>query len=104
MAPPKRDFGWAAAHPSIHGGVSGALFSVAKSQKQSEKYNQQLLKKRAPKNINTYAERVSVDRTDAKTHQNPMPKLVTKKIMEIIENHVSLNGKIIQIHCKSKCV
>ena len=37
---------------------------------------------------------------DAKTHQNSMPKLVTKKIMEIIKSNVSLNGEIIEFHCK----
>ena len=40
---------------------------------------------------------------DAQTHQQSMPKLVTEKIMEIINNHVSLNGKFIEIHCKNKC-
>ena len=40
---------------------------------------------------------------DAQTHQNSMPKLVTKKVMKIIKNHVSLNGKIIEFHCKNKC-
>ena len=38
---------------------------------------------------------------DARTHQQAMPKLVTKKIMKIIKNHVSLRRKIIQIHCKN---
>ena len=40
---------------------------------------------------------------DAQTHHNSMPKFVTEKIMNIIKNHVSLNGIIIQIHCKNKC-
>jgi len=40
---------------------------------------------------------------DAKTHQKSMPKLVSKKIREIIKNHVSLKGKIIEIHLKNKC-
>ena len=30
-----------------------------------------------------------------------MPKLVTKKIWKIIKNNFSLNGKIIEIHCKA---
>ena len=34
---------------------------------------------------------------DAKTHQQSMPKQVSKKIMKIIKNHVSLKGKIFQI-------
>ena len=34
---------------------------------------------------------------DAKSHQKSIPKLVTKKNMEIIKFHVSLNGKIIEI-------
>ena len=37
------------------------------------------------------------------THQKTMPKLVTEKIMKIIKHHVSLKGKIIEIHCKNKC-
>jgi hypothetical protein len=36
------------------------------------------------------------------THQKPMPKQVSKQIMEIIKNHVSMKGKIIQIHCNNK--
>ena len=40
---------------------------------------------------------------DAETHQKSMPKLVMEKIMKIIKNHVSLNVKIIEIHCKNKC-
>ena len=40
---------------------------------------------------------------DAKTHQKSMPKLVTKKIMGIIKRNVSLNGEIIELHCKNKC-
>ena len=38
---------------------------------------------------------------DAKSHQKSMPKLVTKKIRKVIQNHVSLNGKIIEFHCKN---
>ena len=33
-----------------------------------------------------------------------MPKLVPKKIMKIITDHVFLNGKIFQIHCKNNCL
>ena len=40
---------------------------------------------------------------DAQTHQKSMPKLVMKKIMKIIKNHISLDGKNIEIHCKNKC-
>ena len=40
---------------------------------------------------------------DAKTHRKSMPKLVTKRIRKIIKNHVSLNGKSIEIHLKNKC-
>ena len=39
---------------------------------------------------------------DAKMEPISMPKLVTEKIMETIKKHVSLNGKIIQIHSKNK--
>ena len=38
---------------------------------------------------------------DAKTHQKSMQTLVTKKIRKILKNYVSLNGKNIEIHCKS---
>ena len=40
---------------------------------------------------------------DAKTHKKSMPKLVSKKIREIINNHVSLKGKTFKIHLKNKC-
>ena len=35
-------------------------------------------------------------------HQKQMPKLVMEKIMKTIKKHVSLNGKIIEIHFKNK--
>ena len=38
---------------------------------------------------------------NAKTHQKSMPKLVTKRIRKFIKNHVSLKGKIIEIHLKN---
>ena len=38
---------------------------------------------------------------DAKAHDKSMPKLVTKESIKVIKNHVFLNGKIIQIHCKT---
>ena len=38
---------------------------------------------------------------DAKTHQKSMPELVSKKIREIIKNHVSLKSEIIEIHWKT---
>jgi len=38
---------------------------------------------------------------NAKTHQKSMPKLVTKRIRKVIKNHVSLNDKIIEFHCKN---
>ena len=38
---------------------------------------------------------------DAQTHQKPMPKLVTNKIIKVIKINVFLNGKIILIHCKN---
>ena len=40
---------------------------------------------------------------DAQTHRKSMPKLVMEKIRKNIKNHVSLNGKNIEIHWKSKC-
>ena len=41
--------------------------------------------------------------TDATTRQKSIAKLVTKNIMETIKNHVSLNGKIIEIQNKNNC-
>ena len=38
---------------------------------------------------------------DAKTHQKSMPELVSKKIREIIKNHVSLKSEIIENHLKN---
>jgi hypothetical protein len=38
---------------------------------------------------------------DAQSHQKSMPKLVTKRIRKIIKNHVSLKGKIIEIHWRN---
>ena len=38
----------------------------------------------------------------ARTHQKSMPQLVKGKIMNIIKNHVFLNGKIMEIHSKNK--
>ena len=35
---------------------------------------------------------------DAKTHQKSMPELVSKKMREIIKNHVSLKSETIEIH------
>ena len=40
---------------------------------------------------------------DTKTHQESMPKLITEKIRKVIKNHVSLNGKIIEVHWKNTC-
>ena len=40
---------------------------------------------------------------NTKAYQKSMPKRVTKNIMKIIKNHVYLNGKIIEIHCKNMC-
>ena len=50
---------------------------------------------------NGFQKRIKID---AKTHQQSTPKLVTEKVMKIIKRHVSLNGKIIENHCKNKCL
>ena len=50
--------------------------------------------KRDPKNGTTI---------NTKTHQKSMPKLVTEKLMKIIKTNASLNGKIIEMHCKNYC-
>ena len=42
-------------------------------------------------------------KNDANTHQKSMPTRVAKKIMKIIKNNVSLNGKSIEIRCKNQC-
>ena len=38
---------------------------------------------------------------DAKTNPKSMPKYVSANIMKIRKDQVFLNGKIIQIHCKT---
>ena len=38
---------------------------------------------------------------DAKTHQKLIQEKVSKKIREIIKNHVSLKSEIIEIHLKN---
>ena len=40
-------------------------------------------------------------RNGTKTNDSSIQKHVTGNIMKIIKNHVSLNGKIIEIHCKN---
>ena len=41
------------------------------------------------------------NKIDAESYQTSMPKLVTEKIRKIIQNHVSLNRKIIEFHAKN---
>ena len=41
-------------------------------------------------------------KADAQTHQKSMLKLVTKKIMKIIKNHVSLGGKSLKFNLKKQ--
>ena len=54
--------------------------------------------------MKTHTENVSKwDRNGTKTNENSIQKQVTGNIMKIIKNHVSLNGKIIEIHCRNKC-
>ena len=61
------------------------------------------MKKNAPKKMKTHVEKVSKwSRNDTKTNENSIKKQVTGNIMKIIKNHVSLNGTIIEIHCKNK--
>ena len=40
-------------------------------------------------------------KVDAETHQKSVPKRISKKIREKHENHVYLNGEIIEAHCKT---
>ena len=61
------------------------------------------MKTSAPKKIKNHAEKVSKwSRNGIKTNDSSIQKQVTGNIMEIIKNHVSLNGNIIEIHCKNK--
>ena len=60
------------------------------------------IKKRSTKNMKIDAKGIPKwSQIDAKSHQKSIPKLVSKKIMKIIKIHVSLNGKIIEIHCEN---
>ena len=53
--------------------------------------------------MKNHAEKVSkLILNGTKTNENSILKQVTGNIMKIIKNHVSLNGKIIEIHCKNK--
>ena len=64
---------------------------------------QQIIKKRSPKNIELYAKGVGhLNQKLCQIYQKTMPTLVTEKIMTIIKNHVSLNGKTIETNCKDK--
>ena len=50
-----------------------------------------------------HAEKVSKwNRNGTKTNEDSIQKQVTGNIMKIIKIHISLNGKIIEIHCKNK--
>ena len=70
-------------------------FLIKNQYKINPKANQQ---KRSPQNIEFDAKGCQ---NGAQTNQKSMPKLVTKKTIQIIKNHVSLNGKVIQIHRKT---
>ena len=53
--------------------------------------------------MKNHAEKVSKwNRNGTKTNVNSIQKQVTGNIMKIIKNHVPLNGKIIEIHCKNR--
>ena len=62
----------------------------------------QLSKKRSPTNMEFDANGVPQwNQIDAKTHQTIKAKTGNVKDHQTHQNHVSLNGKIIEIHCKT---
>ena len=69
-----------------------------------EKHHLEKHEKSAPKKMKHHAEKVPKwSRNGTNTNGNSIQKQVTGNIMKIIKDHVSLNGKIIEIHNKNKC-
>ena len=82
-------------------GVHSRSGNPGKSRKTQSAKN---MKKSAPPKMKNHAEKVSKwSRNDNETNGNSIKKHVTGSFMKIIKNHISLNGKIIEIHSKNTC-
>ena len=77
---------------------SWSHFGTISYQKVNQKSMQKTMSK---KHENNYKGSQNGAEIDAKTHKKSMPELVSKKIREIIQNHVSLKSEIIEIHWKN---
>ena len=69
----------------------GSQFGAKSIKKNDHPKTWNLMPKGFQKGTNNYAQ----------THQKSMPTQVSKKIMKIIKNHVSLEGKIIEFFSKN---
>ena len=92
-------------HAPVSTGQIQGLYFVSQNRKTKVKNAiNNYIKNEHPKTLTFMPQRCQKgNRIDATTHQKSMPKLVTKTIMEIIKDHVSLNFKIIQAHSKNMC-
>jgi hypothetical protein len=101
---PKRAFeGGGRTPPEPRRTIVGSIL-VPEIQEDREKHHLKKHEKKCPPKMKNHAEKVSKwSRNDTKTNEHSIHKQVTGNIMKIIKNHVSLNGKIIEIHCKNKC-
>ena len=102
MAAAKLDLGVSAARPRTHGSICGLHFRLQNLSKHEECNQQMMFKKSTPKHQHWCRKSAKKGvKTDAQIFQITLPKQVSDNIMKIIKNHVFLNGKIIQIHCKN---
>ena len=84
--------------------ILGSILGPEIRQNREKHHLNKNMKNSAPKKMKNHAEKVSKwSRNGTKTNENSIQKQVTGNIMKVIKNHVSLNGKIIQIHCKNNC-
>ena len=103
MSTPQRAFGGEAGRRLIQARDFWGPVSVCKSRKIDNNTIWKKHETNAAKKMKNHAEKVSQwSRNGTKTNEQSIQKQVTGKIMKIIKNHVSLNGKIIEIHCKNK--
>ena len=81
-------------------GIQFRFENLGKSRKTPSEKN---MKKSATQKMKTHAGKVSkLSRNGTKTNENSIQKQVAGNIRKISKNHVSLNCKIIEIHCKKQ--
>jgi hypothetical protein len=76
----------------------GAIFDQFSTKKLIKKSMQKLMSKKHENNCKRLPK---WNRNRCQNDQKSMPELVSKKIREIIKNHVSLKSEIIEIHWKN---